>query len=143
MTSEIVVSSAAFAPLVDSKELERLKKDAREKYDTDDLNELRKLLDNMKAENERKRAAYQAELDRIEIHVVRYRQTHPVEDILPDALDAGPDLSPQITARPAARNGTSSRDATLRLRDAAIPAICPSATEIACPCPRAWVTTFA
>jgi hypothetical protein len=40
------------------------------------------------------------ELDRIEIHVVRYRQTHPVEDILPDALDAGPDLSPQITARP-------------------------------------------
>jgi hypothetical protein len=43
-----------------------LKKEAREKYGTDDLNTLREKLDAMKAENEEKRMNYQAELDRIE-----------------------------------------------------------------------------
>jgi chromosome segregation ATPase len=46
--------------------LEGLQKDAREKYGTDDLAELQAKLDAMQAENERKRAAYQADLDRIE-----------------------------------------------------------------------------
>jgi len=48
------------------KELERLKQEAREKYGTDDLTELRNKLEAMKEENERKRASYQADLDRIE-----------------------------------------------------------------------------
>jgi hypothetical protein len=47
-------------------QLEALQKEAREKYGTDDLTELRAKLDAMQAENEQKRAAYQADLDRIE-----------------------------------------------------------------------------
>jgi chromosome segregation ATPase len=46
--------------------LEELQKEAREKYGTDDLAELQKKLEAMQAENERKRAEYQTELDRIE-----------------------------------------------------------------------------
>ncbi|HVJ84444.1 MAG TPA: hypothetical protein VM452_02305 [Caulifigura sp.] len=48
------------------KELERLQRDAREKYGTDDVDELRKKLDQMKSDNEEKRRSYQADLDRIE-----------------------------------------------------------------------------
>ena len=47
-------------------QLETLQKEAREKYGTDDLTELQAKLEAMQAENERKRAAYQADLDRIE-----------------------------------------------------------------------------
>jgi chromosome segregation ATPase len=43
-----------------------LKEEAREKYGTDDVAALRSKLEAMKAENEEKRRAYQAELDRIE-----------------------------------------------------------------------------
>lgn len=46
--------------------LEELKKQAREKYDTDDLEELKTKLEQMKAENEEKRAKYQADLDKID-----------------------------------------------------------------------------
>jgi adenosine deaminase len=46
--------------------LEELKKEAREKYDTDDLEELKTKLEQMKAENEKKRAKYQADLDKID-----------------------------------------------------------------------------
>jgi chromosome segregation ATPase len=46
--------------------LEELQGQAREKYGTDDVAKLQELLDKMKAENEDKRAAYQADLDRIE-----------------------------------------------------------------------------
>jgi hypothetical protein len=47
-------------------QLETLKKEAREKFGTDDVAELREKLAAMKAENERKRQEYQAALDQIE-----------------------------------------------------------------------------
>lgn len=46
--------------------LEELRQEAREKYGTDDVAELREKLERMTAENDQKRRAYQAELDRIE-----------------------------------------------------------------------------
>ncbi|HLX61135.1 MAG TPA: hypothetical protein VKX17_07615 [Planctomycetota bacterium] len=46
--------------------LGELKADAKQKYGTDDLAELERKLAEMKAENESKRAKYQADLDRIE-----------------------------------------------------------------------------
>jgi chromosome segregation ATPase len=46
--------------------LKKLKAEAHEKFGTDDVDELRRKLDAMKAENEEKRKNYQAELDRIE-----------------------------------------------------------------------------
>src|SRR5262245_1560510 len=47
-------------------QLERLRKEAREKYGTDDVDELRNKLNQMTAENEEKRSKYQVELDGIE-----------------------------------------------------------------------------
>lgn len=46
--------------------LDELKQQAREKYGTDDLPELQKRLDEIIAENSRKRAKYQSDLDKIE-----------------------------------------------------------------------------
>jgi hypothetical protein len=46
--------------------LNDLKKDARAKYGTDDIEQLQRMLQEMRAENERKRSSYQQELDRIE-----------------------------------------------------------------------------
>jgi hypothetical protein len=46
--------------------LEDLKLEAREKFGTDDVAELQQKLEKMRAENEEKRAQYQADLDRIE-----------------------------------------------------------------------------
>jgi hypothetical protein len=43
-----------------------LKTEAREKFGTDDLGELERKLEQMRTENEEKRAQYQADLDRIE-----------------------------------------------------------------------------
>ncbi len=48
------------------KELDRLQREAREKYGTDDVDELRKKLEQMKTDNEEKRRSYQADLDHIE-----------------------------------------------------------------------------
>ena len=48
------------------KQLDSLKKEAREKYGTDDVSKLREKLSAMKLENDEKRRNYQAELDRIE-----------------------------------------------------------------------------
>lgn len=48
------------------KELERLQREAREKFGTDQVDELRLKLEQMKADNEEKRRNYQADLDRIE-----------------------------------------------------------------------------
>src|SRR5688572_30274124 len=47
-------------------QLAALKKEALEKFGTDDVAELRAKLDAMKADNEEKRRQYQVELDRIE-----------------------------------------------------------------------------
>jgi chromosome segregation ATPase len=49
-----------------STRLSDLQQEAREKYGTDDLAELRKKLAAMKSENDQKRQKYQADLDRIE-----------------------------------------------------------------------------
>ena len=46
--------------------LQDLQAEARKLYGTDDIEELQRKLAAMKAENERKRAEYQADLDRIE-----------------------------------------------------------------------------
>src|SRR6187402_1642112 len=48
------------------KQLTVLQNEAREKYGTDDVSELRKKLAQMTAENEAKRRQYQVDLDRIE-----------------------------------------------------------------------------
>ncbi|NBF41868.1 MAG: hypothetical protein GVY14_15775 [Spirochaetes bacterium] len=48
------------------KQLSELKEEARETYGTDDIEELRKKLKEMRAENEKKRADYQAHLEKIE-----------------------------------------------------------------------------
>jgi hypothetical protein len=48
------------------KELEKLQKQAREQYGTDDINQLKKKLTELEAENERKRADYQRDLDKID-----------------------------------------------------------------------------
>lgn len=48
---------------------ETLKKEAREKYGTDDLPSLEAKLEEMKRENERKRAGYQEHLQAIEIRL--------------------------------------------------------------------------
>jgi chromosome segregation ATPase len=55
-------------------QLAALQKDAREKYGTDDLTELQAKLAAMQAENEQKRAAYQAELERIETDLAAVEQ---------------------------------------------------------------------
>lgn len=47
-------------------QLEELKTQARSEFGTDDIEALQKMLTDMQAENERKRAAYQENLDRIE-----------------------------------------------------------------------------
>jgi hypothetical protein len=47
-------------------QLAKLKDEAKEKYGTDDLEELRQKLDEMKQQNIQKRRAYQAHLDQIE-----------------------------------------------------------------------------
>lgn len=49
-----------------TQELERLQREAKAAYGTDDLNELTRMLDEMKRENERKRAEYQQHLDAVE-----------------------------------------------------------------------------
>lgn len=60
------------------KQLDALKAEAREQYGTDDLDALRRKLAEMEAENEKKRAGYQASLDRIEADLMaveeKYRQ---------------------------------------------------------------------
>jgi phage shock protein A len=48
------------------KQLTELKATAKEQWGTDDLEELRKKLKDMEAENERKRREYQGQLDKIE-----------------------------------------------------------------------------
>jgi uncharacterized phage infection (PIP) family protein YhgE len=47
-------------------QLEELKAQARSEFGTDDMAALKKMLADMEAENEQKRAAYQENLDRIE-----------------------------------------------------------------------------
>lgn len=64
-------------------QLEKLKSEAREKYGSDDLAVLEAKLADMKAENERKRAAYQAELDRIEGDLTQVEQEFQATEASP------------------------------------------------------------
>jgi chromosome segregation ATPase len=54
--------------------LDTLREEARVQFGTDDVAELRQKLDAMKAENEAKRSAYQADLDRIEADLAAVEQ---------------------------------------------------------------------
>ena len=56
------------------KQLDALQSEAREKYGTDDLAALQAKLQQMKDENEQKRAAYQVELDRIDADLAQVEQ---------------------------------------------------------------------
>lgn len=64
------------------KQLDALQKEAREKYGTDDVAQLRAKLDQMKAENEQKRRTYQADLDRIEGELKAVEQKFETEEAL-------------------------------------------------------------
>lgn len=57
-------------------QLDALKTEARERYGTDDLEKLRTQLAEMRAENERRRAAYQQHLDEVETRLAEIEQAH-------------------------------------------------------------------
>src|SRR3954453_11596306 len=59
-----------------NEQLDALRKEARELYQTDDLDELRKKLAAMKDENDRKRTEYQQHLDEIEAGLKQIEQQH-------------------------------------------------------------------
>jgi tRNA A37 threonylcarbamoyladenosine dehydratase len=58
------------------KRLKELKEQARRDYGTDNLDELKQKLDELKADNERKRAEYQKHLDAIELKLSEVEQQH-------------------------------------------------------------------
>lgn len=58
------------------KQLDQLKQQAREKYGTDDVEQLREQLTEMRNENDRKRREYQAELDRIDGELTKVDQEY-------------------------------------------------------------------
>lgn len=58
------------------KRLEELKEQARKEFGTDDLDELREKLTEMKSENERKRSEYQESLDKIERELSEVEQQY-------------------------------------------------------------------
>jgi inhibitor of KinA sporulation pathway (predicted exonuclease) len=53
-----------------TEELERIKAEAREHHGTDDLQQLEKILEDMKQENQRKRTEYLAQLKEVEDKLV-------------------------------------------------------------------------
>lgn len=55
---------------------ENLKRQARESYGTDDLEKLRKMLEEMKHKNEQKRIDYQKHLDEIEDRLAEVERQH-------------------------------------------------------------------
>jgi NADH dehydrogenase/NADH:ubiquinone oxidoreductase subunit G len=59
-----------------SETLDKLRKDAREKYGTDDVDFLRAQLEEMKRENERKREEYQEHLAAIEAQLADVESQH-------------------------------------------------------------------
>jgi chromosome segregation ATPase len=63
-------------------QLDALKREARENYGTDDLTELQARLEQMKADNEEKRASYQSQLDRIESDLSQVEQTFQAVEAL-------------------------------------------------------------
>jgi chromosome segregation ATPase len=61
-------------------QLDKLQREAREQYGTDDVAALQSQLDKMKADNEQKRISYQAELDRIENDLAAVEATFATAD---------------------------------------------------------------
>lgn len=59
-----------------NEQLDALRREAREHYQTDDLEQLRKKLTAMKEENDRKRSEYQQHLDQIESGLKQIEQHH-------------------------------------------------------------------
>ena len=72
------------------KHLAQLQQQAREEFGTDDLDELRTKLQQMQDENERRRAAYQASLDQIDVEL---------EAVAAEYGDAGEDAENGIRRR--------------------------------------------
>jgi hypothetical protein len=68
--------------------LEELQEQAREKYGTDDLAALQAKLTEMQQENERKRAQYQADLDRIESGLAEVERKFAVVEAPPQGSEA-------------------------------------------------------
>ncbi len=62
------------------KQLAELQDKARKLYDTDDLESLRELLTNMRAENERRRREYQEHLDAIERDLSAVEAAHQSDE---------------------------------------------------------------
>ena len=58
------------------KRFEELQEQAKKDFGTDDLDELRAKLTEMKSENERKRSEYQESLDRIECELAEVEQQY-------------------------------------------------------------------
>ena len=65
------------------KRLAELKAEAKEKYGTDDVDELKTMLTEMKAENDRKRAEYQQQLEKIESNLSEVEAKFSDEDAGP------------------------------------------------------------
>ena len=102
------------------KELESLKKKAREKYQTDDVAELQELLARMKAENEEKRKSYQAQLDTIESELAEVEKKFaPVTSLLPvPTLQKGKGCTdPEASSLPAPANARRLADRLLDKRE--------------------------
>lgn len=67
--------------------LKALKEEARQQFGTDDVDELRKKLDAMKAENEAKRRNYQTELDRIEAELAAVEEKFAATESAPNDVE--------------------------------------------------------
>lgn len=62
------------------KNLNELKQQAQDEYGTDDLEELKKKLKQIKAENEKKRAEYHQALEQIESELTKIETEHQATD---------------------------------------------------------------
>jgi hypothetical protein len=62
------------------RQLADLREQAREAYGTDDLDQLKKKLAEMKADNERKRAEYEAALNKIEADLAEVEKKHGLSE---------------------------------------------------------------
>jgi hypothetical protein len=72
------------------KRLEELKREAREKFKTDDVGALQRMLAQMRDENEAKRAKYQNDLDHIEKELATVEQKFAAQE---KTADAAPEQS--------------------------------------------------
>lgn len=62
------------------KNLNELKQQAQDEYETDNLEELQEKLEQIKAENERKRAEYYQTLEQIEAELTKIEDEHQATD---------------------------------------------------------------